>query len=120
VTHVPATGIPATAGIVDADLPATITRTIATGTATLGTGAISANTCASTVTVTATGAATTDTINWTPNANISGVTGYGAGATDGLVIYPYPTSGNVNFKVCNATGTSITPGAVTLNWRVPR
>jgi hypothetical protein len=26
----------------------------------------------------------------------------------------------VNFKVCNNTGTSITPGAITLNWRVVR
>lgn len=93
---------------------------LASGTATLGTSAISANTCATVVTVTATSAATTDTIAFTPNADISAVTGYGAGSTDGLAIYPYPTSGNVNFKVCNKTGSSITPGAVTLNWRINR
>src|SRR6185369_2277942 len=44
------------------------------GTATLGTSAITANSCASTVTVTATGAVSTDSMSWTPNANISGVT----------------------------------------------
>jgi hypothetical protein len=115
---------PADAGA-DATLTApnvtgTLRVTIATGTATLGTDAISANTCASAVTVTATGAATTDRIDWTPNADISGTTGYGAASTDGLAVYPYPTSGNVNFKVCNKTGTSITPGAVTLNWSVSR
>ena len=90
------------------------------GTATLGTSAISGNSCATAVTVTAANVLTTDTISWTPNADISGVTGYGVASTDGLKIYPYPTSGNVNFKVCNGTGTSITPGAVTLNWRVSR
>jgi hypothetical protein len=94
--------------------------TVASSTATLGTGAISANSCATAVSVAATGVATTDVIQWTPNADISGVTGYGAAASDGLIIYPYPTSGYVNFKVCNGTGSSITPGAVTLNWRVTR
>lgn len=94
---------------------------IASGTATLGTGAISANACASAVTVTATGAAATDVISWTPNADISGIAGFGVAAADGLIIYPYPTSGNVNFKVCNGKGTSITPGsAVVLNWKVNR
>lgn len=93
---------------------------IANGTATLGTSSVSANSCASAVTVAATGVATTDTIIWTPNADISGVTGYGPQTTDGLIVYPYPTSNNVNFHVCNATGSSITPGAVTLNWRVVR
>jgi hypothetical protein len=37
-----------------------------------------------------------------------------------LSIIKYPTSNNVNFKVCNSTGSSITPGAITLNWRVVR
>lgn len=95
--------------------------TIASNTSALGTSSISANSCATVVTTTATGTATTDVIIWTPNADIEGVNGYGVGASgDGLVIYAYPTSNNVNFKVCNATGSAITPGAVTLNWRVMR
>jgi len=90
------------------------------GTATLGTSAITANACASTVTVTATGALSTDSMTWTPNANISGVTGYGAGSADGLKIYPWISADAVNFAVCNGTGSSITPGAATLNWTIVR
>jgi hypothetical protein len=37
-----------------------------------------------------------------------------------LTIFAYPTANNVNFKVCNNTAGSITPGAITLNWRVVR
>lgn len=93
---------------------------IATGTSALGTSAISSGACATAVTTTATGTATTDVISWTPNADISAVTGYAPVTTGGLIIYPYPTSNNVNWKVCNPTSSSITPGAVTLNWRVVR
>lgn len=93
---------------------------IATGTSALGTSSISSGACATAVTTTATGTATTDVISWTPNADISAVTGYAPVTTGGLIIYPYPTSNNVNWKVCNPTSSSITPGAVTLNWRVVR
>lgn len=99
---------------------ASVPRAIASGTSALGTSSISANSCATVVTTAATGTATTDSIVWTPNADISAVTGYGAASTDGLKVYPYPTANNVNFKVCNGSGSSITPGAVTLNWRVAR
>lgn len=96
-----------------------ISYTIASGTATLATGSIAANSCASAVTVTATGTATTDVISWTPNASLIAVTGYTPGGT--LKIFPYPTANNVNFVVCNAHATdAVTPGAVTLNWRVAR
>jgi hypothetical protein len=37
-----------------------------------------------------------------------------------LTIVPYPTAGNVNFKLCNNTASSITPTAITINWRVNR
>jgi hypothetical protein len=93
---------------------------IATGTATLGTSAIASGALASVVTVAATGVATTDVIQWNPNADISAVTGYAPVTGGGLIIYPYPTSGNVNFKVGNPTASSVTPGAVTLNWKVYR
>ena len=96
------------------------THFIANGTATLGTGAISSAACATAVTVAATGVATTDIINFTPNADISGVTGYAPSTGGTLFIYAYPTANNVNFKVCNNTSASITPGAVTLNWKVTR
>jgi len=98
----------------------TLGQVIASGTATLGTSAIASNSCATTVTVAAAGVATTDAISWSFNADPNGVTGYGAGSTGTLSIWPFPTSGNVNFRVCNLTGGSITPGAATLNWRVTR
>jgi hypothetical protein len=111
--------------IADADIPSSITRTIAVGTATLGTTPIGANACAAAVQPTAstgslTTVASTDTITWTPNADISGVTGYGKAGTDGLIIYPFASAGAVNFTVCNGTGTGITPGAVSLDWKVIR
>jgi hypothetical protein len=100
--------------------PAVSTVTIANGTATLGTSAIGSGACATTVTVAGTGIATTDDIIADFNASPLGVIGYTASASGMLTIIKWPTSGNVNFAVCNNTGSSITPGAVTLNWRVVR
>jgi hypothetical protein len=94
------------------------TTTIASGTSALGTSAITAAACATVVTTSATGTATTDNIMADFNADPTSTTGYVAGAM--LTIIKYPTTNNVNFKVCNNTASSITPGAVTLNWRVTR
>jgi hypothetical protein len=96
------------------------TVTIANGTATLGTGAISSATCASVVTVAGSGIATTDVLGWGFNADPTSTTGYSASTSGMLTIIAYPTSGNANFKVCNNTSGSITPGATTLNWKVAR
>ena len=94
---------------------------IATGTAAMGTSAISSGACATVVTVAASGVATTDMIETGFNGDPTAVTGYGASATGAVVtIYPYPSSGDVNFKVCNSTANSITPGSLTLNWKVYR
>jgi hypothetical protein len=98
----------------------TATQTIGNGTAALGTSAITSGACASAVTVSATGVATTDTVQASFNGDPTGVTGYLPATTGMLVIIPYPTTNNVNFKVCNNTAASITPGAITLNWRVVR
>jgi hypothetical protein len=96
------------------------TLTIASGRATLGTSSINSNSCASIVTVSATGVLTTDTISWSLNADPNGVTGYGAGSTGPLSISAFPTVNKANFRVCNLSSGSITPGALTLNWRVVR
>lgn len=96
------------------------TTTVASGTSAMGTGAISSGTCATVVTTSATGVATTDTIQYTPNTDPTAVTGYAPSASGSLYIWAYPTSGNVNFKVCNNTSGSITPSALTLNWKVTR
>lgn len=98
----------------------TVTYTIASGTSALGTGAIGSGACATAVTTTATGTATTDAFEWEFNADPTAVTGYSPTANGMLTIIAYPASGSVNFKVCNNTASSITPGAITLNWRVAR
>lgn len=94
--------------------------TIASGTSALGTSAIASGACATVVTTTATGVASTDAIIWNPNGSIKAVTGYIPSTSGGLTIAAYPTTNNVNYDVCNWTAGSITPGAVTLNWRVTR
>lgn len=84
------------------------------GTATLGTTAITAGTCATVVTVASASVATTDVITWSFSA------APGTGYTAGLNVLPYVSSGNVNFLVCNPTAGSLTPAAATLNWTVEK
>ena len=98
----------------------TATITIASGAKALATGAIGSAACTAAQTDTATGTLTTDAIIASFNGDPTGVTGYVPLTTGMLTVIPYPTAGTVNFKVCNNTGASITPGAITLNWRVVR
>lgn len=97
----------------------TMSQTVNSGSSALGTSAIASGACVTTTTA-ATGIATTDAILWNPNASIKAVTGYVPSTSGGLTIAAYPTSGNVNFDVCNWTASSITPGAIIINWRVVR
>ena len=97
-----------------------LSQTLASGTSAMGTSAISSGTCATVVSTAATGTATTDVVHWGFNGDPTGVTGYAPSANGMLTIMAYPTSGYVNYKVCNNTASSITPGALTLNWRVIR
>lgn len=96
---------------------------ITSGSLALATGSISSGSC-QTVTAGSVNSAsaplvgTTDVITFTPNASIKAVTGYAPSTSGGLTITAYPTAGYVNFDVCNWTSGSITPGAVTLNWKV--
>lgn len=94
--------------------------TVASGVAVLGTSAIGSGACATVVTVTATGTVTTDVVSSSFNGDVTGVTGYVPATSGILTIFSYPSVDNVNFKVCNLTSGSITPGAVTLNWKVAR
>jgi hypothetical protein len=98
----------------------TVTQTIASGATAMGTTLIASAACASAVSVAATGVLTTDVIEVSFNGDPTGVTGYVPATMGMLTIIPYPTAGYVNFKVCNNTGSSITPGGITLNWRVTR
>lgn len=110
-----ATGLPLTSGVTGV-LPVANggSPAIANTTTAVGTTAIGANTCTSATTVTMTGLATTSTVNFTPNADVSGTTGWGS--SGGLVIDAWPTANTLNYKVCNQTASIITPGAsVTFN-----
>ena len=89
-------------------------RVIASGTATLGNSSIAATTCNAAVTTAATGVLATDTITWSYASAPSGT-------TDGkLILNPYPTSGNVNFVLCNPTAGALVPTGLVVNWKVTR
>lgn len=90
-----------------------VAATVKSGTATMTTAAIGSGACGATVTVAATGAATTDAIAWSYNAAP-------AANPAQLVVSSWPTANNVNFQYCNPSAGSITPAAATLNWRVGR
>ena len=93
---------------------------IAAGQTPLGTSAIASATCATVVTVAGSGILTTDNILADFNNDPTSTVGYQPSTGGMLTIIKYPTAGNVNFKVCNNTSASITPGSVTLNWQVVR
>jgi hypothetical protein len=87
---------------------------IADATFTNATTAISGNSCsAAAVTVTMSGVATSTAFSITPSTDVSGSTGWGS--SGGLVIDAWPTTNTLNYKICNQTGSSITPAAVTWN-----
>ena len=99
---------------------ATVTQTICSGTVSLGTGAITSGAAASTVTATCTGLATTDNIALDFNGSPLAVTGYIPSVGGMLTIVKWPTANTINVSVVNNTSASITPGAITLNYRVVR
>jgi len=84
------------------------------GTKALATSSIGANSCAAAQTLTLTGVSTSSVISWSFASTPIGVTGYGTG---GLQISTFPTANTANIVVCNITGSSVTPGAMTLNVR---
>jgi hypothetical protein len=113
------TGV-ATAAAINTGSSGALGVLIARGSTALGTGAISSATCATVVTATATGTATTDVVTASFNGDPTAVTGYIPSTAGMLTIFVYPTTNTFNAKVCNNTSASVTPGAITLNWRVAR
>jgi hypothetical protein len=98
-----------------------LAQIIASGSSSLGTSSIASGlSSCPVVTVAAPNVVTTDVIGWGFNGNPTTVVGYKPGPTGMLTIIAYPTAGAVNFAVCNNTSASITPGAITLNWRIER
>lgn len=100
--------------------PAWANKLFTSGSKALTTTAITSTNCSAAQTITATGLLTTDTINWSFNGDPTGVTGYTPATAGGLQVRAYPTADLVNFKICNPTVATITPGAITLNYQVIR
>ena len=90
------------------------------GSQALGTSAIPANSCASTISVTATGVLSTDTFIPTPSASLKATNGYSYTSTDGLIVYWDLAADVIHLDVCNRTAASITPGSATLKLMVLR
>ena len=101
------------------DSNATIPQVVASGASALNTVLIT-SASHNVTTISATGVLTTDTIIANVNGAIIGVTGYVPSTSGTLMVYAYPTADNINFDVVNNTSGSITPGAVTVNWKVIR
>ena len=100
---------------------ATISQTVAAGQTPMPTIAVPANSCStSATTAAATNVLSTDAVEVTYKTDPTGIVCYGGGTSGGITIRPWPTPNNMNFKLCNETASSITPGAVTVNWRVVR
>lgn len=93
---------------------------IAAGFQPLPTASILSGACATTVTVAAAGVITSDVVTASFNSNPTGTTGYMPSTNGMLTIITFPTADAVNFSVCNNTLADITPGAVTINWKVVR
>lgn len=98
----------------------TIPVIIAQGAQALHTDPIASGAKSVLIAISATGTLTTDNIMLDFNADPSGTTGYSPSASGMLTIVKYPTADTVNIYVYNNTGGSVTPGAVTVNWRVLR
>jgi hypothetical protein len=104
--------------ICTSSLSCTVTAVVGDSTATIGTAAISANSCSSASTITMTGATPTQTVKFTPTTDLSNTTGWSPGSAGQLYIQAIVSAAStVSYKVCNPTGSSITPGAST-TWNV--
>jgi streptogramin lyase len=94
--------------------PAGAAYPVANTTFTTSTSSVAANTCNSTVQVAMTGVTTAMTFTISASADTASAAGWGS--TGGLILDPWPTSGYLNYKICNQTPATIsTPGAVTFN-----
>ena len=96
------------------------TQTICSGTLSLGTSAIASGAAATTVTASCSGLVSTDNIMLDFNASPLGVVGYEPSTAGMLTIIKWPTANTINVSVVNNTASSVTPGAITLNYRVVR
>lgn len=106
-------GVPVTGGTMTGSLSYTPYST----TVTVGTTAISANSCTTASTVTMTGLTTAMALKLTPTSDVSTVVGWSPASTGQLYFTAWPTANTLNYRVCNPTSSSITPGSST-TWNV--
>ena len=92
-------------------------QTLGSGTQALGTSAIPSATCAVT-TLAVSGVTTSSKFSSNPSTDPTGVTGYAPSTSGSLYIWPYVTTGNINWKVCNPSSSTLTPGALSMNYTV--
>lgn len=103
----------------------TFTVTICNGTMTLGTTLMTTGTkfganASTPLTATCTGAATSDNVMIDFASDPSGVTGYAPSASGTLTIVKWVTANTINLYQYNDTAASVTPGTMTVNYRVVR
>ncbi len=127
-----ATGLPITTGVTGlatgvssaltttASSPGGMSIVLASGSTALYTNPIASATCYTAKSASATGVVATDVIQASFNGDPTAIAGFVPLTTGMLTIIVYPSNGNVNFKQCNNTAAVITPGGVTLNWKVSR
>jgi hypothetical protein len=100
---------------------ATLTQTICSGTITFTGGtAIASGANSSPVTATCTGLASTDNIQLDFNGNPLGIVGFVPSASGMLSIIKWPGANTITATEINNTSSPITPGTITLNYRVTR
>jgi len=105
----PATGLGGSASI------------LCSGQITFNPGSITQGTVSSATTATCTGLTTSDNIILDFAADPTGTTGYAPTTNGTVTIVKYPTANTINVKAeYNGSLGTITPGSVTLNYRVPR
>ena len=108
---------PAFRAIATSDLPPV---SIAAGTTAMPTISVPGNGCsAAATTATATGALTTDRVAFSFSGDPTGLVGYGVGGSE-VTVVTWASANQVNFKLCNASGSAVTPGAASVNWGITR
>lgn len=84
----------------------------------MNTSPVSAQSCATVVTVSIPGTVETSKIIWNASSSLNAVTGYAPTVNGGLTLAVYPSADNINFDQCNWSSSTITPGGITLNYEV--
>jgi hypothetical protein len=104
---------------VNGGTPLHLPQVVSMGQLALGAKAILPGACAATVTAVATHATTGSVIHWSYASDTNGVAGYEGSSAGAIVkVDAFPTANAVNFRVCNNTASSITPGTMSVNWDV--